>query len=53
MYIETVAYDDKEKKYSQTNFSIDTTDFKDIQLEKLNLKLITYFEEKKQSYYKL
>ncbi len=54
MHIETIAYDEKEKKYSQTNFSIDTTDFKDIQLEKTELKVdYKYYDEKKQSYYKL
>lgn len=54
MHIVTIAYDDKEKKYSQTNFSIDTTDFKDIQLEKTEFKVdYSYFNENKQSYYKV
>ncbi|RYJ51337.1 hypothetical protein DR871_012980 [Flavobacterium petrolei] len=55
MKIETVAYDEKEKKFSKTLFGIDTTDLKDIELEKTDLKIdFQYFEEKKlDTYYKV
>ncbi|HBR12505.1 MAG TPA: hypothetical protein DD740_09995 [Chryseobacterium sp.] len=37
MHIETVAFDNLKNEFSKTNFSIDTTDFEDIQLEKTDL----------------
>lgn len=55
MNIETVAYDDKKNEYSKTNFSIDTTDFRDAQLEQTEFKVdFQYFgKEKLNSYYKV
>lgn len=55
MKIDTVAYDEKEKKFSKTFFGIDTTDLEDIELEKTDLKVdFKYFEEKNiETYYKV
>lgn len=55
MHIETQAFDEKNKEFSLTNFSIDTTDFKDIQLENTEFKVdYSYLgKEKKHTYYKV
>ena len=46
MKIETLAYDEKEKKFSKTIFGIDTIDLKDIELEKTELRVeFQYFDE--------
>jgi hypothetical protein len=54
MHIETVAYDEVAKEYSKTSFSIDTTDFRDAQLEKTEFKVdYEYYPEPRRAYYKL
>lgn len=55
MHIETVGYDEKKKEYSKTNFSIDTTDFQDAQLEQTEFKVdfFYYGKEKLNPYYKV
>lgn len=55
MKIETVAYDEKEKKYSKVIFGIDTLDLEDIELEKTKLKVdVKHFDEVKvHSYYQV
>lgn len=55
MHIETVGYDDKKKEYSKTNFSIDTTDFRDAQLEQTEFKIdYSYLGTKRANpYYKV
>ncbi len=54
MKIDTVAYDEKEAKFSRTLFGIDTTDLADIALENIDLKVDhDYFEQKQNTYYKV
>lgn len=54
MHIETVAYDEVVKKHSKTSFSIDTTDFRDAQLEQTEFKVdYEYLQKAANSYYKL
>ncbi|MFC4510190.1 ATP-binding protein [Flavobacterium buctense] len=54
MHIETVGYDNKKSKFSKTSFSLDTTDFKDAQLENTEFKVdYEYFDEKLKPYYKV
>ncbi|TWI79018.1 histidine kinase/DNA gyrase B/HSP90-like ATPase [Lacibacter cauensis] len=54
MHIETAAYDNIKKQYSKTNFSIDTTDFRDAQLEQTEFKVdYEYFSLPIDSYYKV
>lgn len=52
MHIETIAYDETVKLFSKTSFSIDTTDFKDAQLEETEFKIdYDYLEKPAQPYY--
>ncbi|MNK83952.1 hypothetical protein D3C87_1037890 [compost metagenome] len=53
MHIETVAFDNLKNEFSKTNFSIDTTDFEDIQLEKTDLKVDYEYlgKQKRNTYY--
>lgn len=55
MKIDTVAYDEKESKFSRTVFGIDTTDLEDIALENIDLKVdYDFFENNNEnSYYKV
>ncbi|MCU7549231.1 ATP-binding protein [Chitinophagaceae bacterium LB-8] len=54
MHIETVAYEKTEKAFSKTTFSIDTTDFRDAQLEQTEFKVdYEYLDEPAQPYYKV
>ncbi|MBP1167633.1 arsenate reductase-like glutaredoxin family protein [Chryseobacterium sp. PvR013] len=55
MKIDTVAYDEKESKFSKTVFGIDTTDLEDIALENVDLKIdYDFFENSNEnSYYKV
>lgn len=55
MKIDTVAYDEKESKFSKTVFGIDTTDLEDIALENVDLKVdYDFFENSNESsYYKV
>jgi hypothetical protein len=55
MHIETVAFDEAKKELSKTNFSIDTTDFQDIQLEQTAFKVDYEYlgEQKINPYYKV
>lgn len=54
MHIETVAYDDSQKKSSKTSFSIDTTDFRDAQLEQTEFKVdYEYLSKPAKSYYQI
>lgn len=54
MHIETVAYDPAKEDYSKTTFSIDTTDFRDAQLEQTEFKVdYEYFKKKVHTYYKV
>lgn len=54
MKIDTVAYDEKETKFSRTLFGIDTTDLEDIALDNIDLKVDhDYFEQKQNTYYKV
>ena len=39
MHIESIGYDEKKKEYSKTNFSIDTIDLRDAQLEQTDFKV--------------
>jgi len=55
MKIDTVAYDEKESKFSKTVFGIDTTDLEDIALENVDLKVdYDFFDDSNEnSYYKV
>lgn len=54
MHIQTVAYDSKNKQLSRTNFSIDTTDFRDAQLEQTDFKVdFDYLQEETNTNYKV
>ncbi|WP_426484625.1 ATP-binding protein [Flavobacterium sp. 2] len=55
MKIDTIAFDEKENKFSRVLFGIDTTDLKDIALENIDLKVDYDFLEGKDynSYYKV
>jgi hypothetical protein len=54
MHIDTVAFDEVTKKYSKTSFSIDTTNFRDAQLEQTEFKVdYEYFEKPINPYYKV
>ncbi len=39
MHIESVSYDEKEKQFTKTKFSLDSTDFNDAQLEETEFKV--------------
>lgn len=55
MKIDTLAFDEKEDKFSRVLFGIDTTDLEDISLENVNLKVdYEYLDgENYKSYYKV
>lgn len=55
MKIDTLAFDEKEDKFSRVLFGIDTTDLEDISLENVNLKVdYEYLDGKNhKSYYKV
>jgi hypothetical protein len=54
MHIETLAYDNIEKKHSKTSFSIDTTDFRDAQLEQTEFKVdYEYYNKSLNTFYKV
>ncbi|ANH81187.1 hypothetical protein A8C56_09510 [Niabella ginsenosidivorans] len=54
MHIETIAYDEKKKQFSKTTFGIDTTDFRDAQLEQTEFKVdYEYLEQPANTYYKV
>lgn len=54
MHIETVGYDSLKKAFSKTQFSIDTRDFNNSQLEKKDFKVrYKYLEGKHNPYYKV
>ncbi|MFV0170874.1 ATP-binding protein [Empedobacter falsenii] len=54
MKIDTIAYDEKETKFSRTLFGIDTTDLEDVALENVELKVdYEYFDKKQNPYYKV
>lgn len=55
MHIETVAFDSSNDEYSKTNFSLDTTDLREIQLEDTELKVDYEYlgKNKTNTYYKI
>ncbi|WP_196889408.1 ATP-binding protein [Aureivirga sp. CE67] len=54
MHIETVGYNKIEKKYSKTNFSIDTVDMENAQLENTDFKVdYEYLNGDNSTYYKV
>ncbi|SHI64811.1 ATP-binding protein [Aquimarina spongiae] len=54
MHIETVGYDNRKKQFTRTQFSIDTTDFNNAQLENTGFKVdYEYLIGKKNTYYKV
>lgn len=54
MHIESVGFDKSKNKFSKTQFSLDTTDFKNAQLEETEFKVdYEYLDDKVKTYYKV
>ncbi|WP_152378329.1 ATP-binding protein [Flavobacterium haoranii] len=54
MHINTVGFDKEKNQFSKTEFSIDTTDFKNAQLEKTEFKVdYEYLPNREKTYYKV